>query len=174
MKKIVTLLLALVMVVSVAGCAAKETEKTPLTAKLEGIVNSIYEAHPVELNVVTIPVDITDTEWALKSYTGLSSGEKIKEAVVSEPMIGSIPYSMVLVRVNDAADAMAVAEEMKAGIDPRKWICVEADDLMVSGYCDVVMLVMVGSSYADSGLTAQAITDAFAGVCGGELDFSIR
>lgn len=173
MKKALTLLLALAMVLAMTGCASKETEKVPLTAKLEGIVDDIYEAHPVELSVVTIPVDTTDTEWSLKSYTGLSSGEKIKEAVVSESMIGSIPYSMVLVRVNDAADARTVAEEMKAGIDTRKWICVTADDLLVSGYCDVVMLVMVGSEYADTGLTAQAITDAFASVCGGELDFTI-
>lgn len=173
MKKAITFLLALVMVFAMVGCSAKETEKVPLTAKLEGIVDEIYETQPIELNVVTMPVDITDTEWSLKSYTGLSSGEKIKEAVASESMIGSIPYSLVLVRVNDAADARAVAEEMKAGIDTRKWICVEADDLMVSGYCDVIMLVMVGSEYAQSGLTAQAITDAFAGVCGGELDFTI-
>ena len=47
--------------------------------------------------------------WLLKSSTGLDSAEEISEAAVSEAMIGSIPYSMVLVRVKDAANARAVA-----------------------------------------------------------------
>ena len=43
---------------------------------------------------------------------------------------------------------------------------------MVAGYCDVVMLIMVGSNYAES-VTAQNMVDAFAAVCGGEVDFAI-
>ena len=173
MKKYIALLLAVMLVVSMTACGKKEEAKTPLTDPLEKIVEDIYAKHPVEIGVVTMPVDITDVEWSLYSFTGLKSNENVKEAVASESMIGSIPYSLVLVRVNEGADALAVAEEMKAGIDQRKWICVEADDLLVSGYCDVIMLVMVGSDYASSGMTAQALTDAFAQVCGAELDFTI-
>ena len=173
MKKFLALLLAVGMELSMTACAAKEeeVEKTPLTKDLAAIMDDIYAQHPVELSLANMTVDINDTEWALKSYTGLSSNENVKEAVASEAMIGSIPYS--LVRLDEGADAKAVAEEMKAGIDTRKWICVEADDLLVSGYCDVIMLVMVGSEYAESGITAQAMTDAFAAVCGGTLDFTI-
>lgn len=175
MKKLLALVLALTMAVSMAACASAEPEgqKTPLADPLEKIVEDIYAAQPVEFGVASIPVDVTDTEWALKSYTGLTSGDSVKEVIASEAMIGSIPYSLVLVRLNDGADAKAVAEEMKSGIDQRKWICVEADDMLVSGYCDVVMLIMVGSEYAESGVTAQAMTDAFAKVCGAELDFTI-
>ena len=57
---------------------------------------------------------------------------------------------------------------MKAGIDPRKWICVEADDLMIAAYGDVAMLIMVDST---NGLSAQPYVDAFAEVAGAELDF---
>ena len=77
---------------------------------------------------------------------------------------------MVMVRVAEGTDAKTVAEAMKAGIDQRKWICVEADDLMVAGYGDVVMLIMVGS---DTGLTAQSFVDAFKTVAGAELSFTI-
>jgi hypothetical protein len=77
-------------------------------------------------------------------------------------MMGSIPYSMVLTRAADAANAEAVADAMKAGIDQRKWICVEADDLLVTACGDVVMLIMVGS---DTGMTSQAFVDAFQKVC---------
>ena len=78
-------------------------------------------------------------------------------------MIGSIAFSMVMVRVAPGEDTRAVAEEMKSGIDPRKWICVAADDLLVTGYGDVVMLIMLDSG---SGLTAQSFVDAFGKVVG--------
>ena len=53
-------------------------------------------------------------------------------------------------------------------MDPRKWICVEADDMLVAGYADVVLLVMVSSA---NELTAQSYVDAFQSVVGGEADF---
>lgn len=175
MKKLISLTLALVLLAAMAaGCAnSAPAGKENLTDPLSAIIDKIYEQHPLEIAVETMEVDITDTDWALKSYTGLDSNDQIKEVTVSEAMIGSIAYSMVLVRVNDAKDAQSVAQQMKEGIDPRKWICVEADDLLVAGYGDVVMLIMVSSVYAEYGLTAQAMVDAFQTVCGGTLDFTI-
>ena len=85
-------------------------------------------------------------------------------------MMGSLAFSMVLVRVAEGAGSKAVAEAMKSGIDTRKWICVEADDLKVAGFGDVVMLIMVNS---DSGMTAQSFVDAFAKVAGFEAEFVI-
>jgi len=187
MKKFFAMVLALAMILAMAACAgsnstAPETTvatteaasaKEPLTQSLEQLVEDIYAQQSVEFMVGTIPVDLADAEGSLFYFTGLTSAEGIKEAVASEAMIGSIPYSMVLVKVEDAANAKAVAETMKSGIDQRKWICVEADDLQVSGYCDVVMLVMISSDYAADGVSAQAMTDAFQAVCGAELDFTI-
>ena len=46
----------------------------------------------------------------------------------------------------------------------------EADDLMVAGYGDVVMLIMVSSQ---NGMTAQSFIDAFQTVVGAELNFTI-
>lgn len=184
MKKFIAFALVLTMVMSLfAGCGAAETpateapteaSKPALEGTLEEILNKIVEKQPVEFMGGVMSVDVADTSedglWAVKYYTGLDSAENITEAAFFEPMMGSIAYSMVTVRVAEGADAKAVAESMKAGIDTRKWICVEADDLMVAGYGDVVMLIMVGS---DSGMTAQSYVDAFQAVCGAELDFTI-
>lgn len=146
---------------------APETEVVADTTTLEGIINSINAILPVEFMGTVIGIDLTDTSedglWTLKAFTGLDNADLISEAMVFEPMMGSIPYSMVLVRAVDAANAEAVADAMKAGIDQRKWICVEADDLMVTACGDVVMLIMVGS---DTGMTAQSYVDAFASVMG--------
>lgn len=174
MKKGMAFILALVIVtVMAAGCAGGTEEnpvKAPLTDDLETIIDNIYAQQSVPFEVVTVPVDITDTEFALKAYTGLDSAELIREAAASEAMIGAIAYSMVLVRVKDAKDAKTVAEQMKAGIDTRKWICVEADDLKVAGYGDVVMLIMISS---EQDVPAQSMVDAFRTVCGAELDFTL-
>ena len=62
----------------------------------------------------------------------------------------------------------SVAQQMKNGIDTRKWICVEANDLLVAGYADMVMLIMVDSN---NGMTARSFVDAFAAVVGAELEF---
>ena len=178
MKKIVSIVLALSLVLSLAACGGKKTEETQPALSVEGtmeeLLNKTIEQRPVEFMGGVIPVDLTDTSedglWAIKSYTGLDSAENITEAAAFEPMMGSMAFSMVLVRVAEGADAKAVAESMKSGIDTRKWICVEADDLKVAGFGDVVMLIMVNS---DSGMTAQSFIDAFAKVAGFEPAFVI-
>ena len=178
MKKIVAMMLVLTMLFSFAACGGKTTQSTTAPTepevKVEGtmeeLLNKVVEKQPVEFMGDTMPIDLTDTsddgKWMVKNYTGLDSAESITEAAFFEPMMGSIAYSMVMVRTAEGADIKAVAEGMKNGIDQRKWICVEADDLQVVSYGDVVMLIMVGS---DTGMTSQSFVDAFAQVCGGEV-----
>ena len=130
---------------------------------METLLNSIVEINPVEFMGMTMPVDLADVD-AVKYFTGLDSAEGVLEAAVFEPMIGSIAFSMVAVQVAEGADAEAVAEAMKNGIDTRKWICVEANDLMVATSEDVALLIMVDSN---NGLTAQSFIDAFNTVVAG-------
>ena len=179
MKKVLSVVLALALVLSMTACGGKKNQETEAAAlKVEGsmeeLLNKTIEKRPVEFMGGVIPVDLTDSSedglWALKNYTGLDSAEKISEAAAYEPMMGSLAFSMVMVRLAEGADAKAVAESMKSGIDPRKWICVEADDLKVAGFGDVVMLIMVNS---DSGMTAQSFVDAFAQVAGFQAEFVI-
>ena len=139
-------------------------------ATAEEIINAINEIDAPEFMHGVIPVDMTDAD-ALKMFTGLDSADGIKEVAVCESMMGSQAYSLVVVKL-DGADAKTTAEAMKSGIDQRKWICVEADDLKVSGKGDTVMLIMVDSEYKES-ISAASVTEAFKTVCGGSLDFEI-
>ena len=188
MKKFISMLLALVMAFSLTACgsAAQPTEiptEPTLAYQLEGtmeeLVNQVITEQPVEFMGGIIPVDLTDTSedglWAIKYYTGLDNADQISDVAVYEPMMGAIAFSLVMVRVNEGEDPALVVEAMKSGIDTRKWICVEANDLKVAGFGDVVMLVMVAS---DSGMTAQSFVDAFQKVCaaqyeGAKLEFTI-
>lgn len=142
---------------------------------LDATITAITEKSPVEFMAGIIPVDVTDTTedglWAIKSFTGLASAEKLTAAVAYESMMGSQAFSLVLVQVKDAADAQAVAQEMKDNIDMRKWVCVGADEIAVVGSGDVIMLIMVDS--ANLGLKTESFVTAFTEVMGGQVDFTI-
>ena len=177
MKKWISLALALVLTLSLAACAQNggntandnttPSETTPSEETAPAAISDSLE---------TMTLDLSDTSeegtYRFSSTTGLTSADAVSEVLVNEPFIGSIAYSLVLVRVKDSADAKSVAQDMHDGINPRKWVCVEADDLMVVGKADVVMLVMIASDFAEDGVTAQSFVDAFSAACGG-LDFTI-
>ena len=182
MKKMICAILALSLVFALAACGGSKPEETTApVANIEGtmeeLLNKVIEQRPVEFSGGVIPIDLTDTSedgaWAVKSFTGLEDASQITEAAAYEPMIGSIAFSMVVLRVNEGEDAKAVAQEMKDNINTRKWMCVEAGDLQVVGYGDVVMLIMVDENFAADGITSQAFVDAFKAVCGADLDFTI-
>ena len=174
MKKYIALMLALVLAVSMAACGKGAADKTPLAGTMDENAAKIMEIAPVEFMAGPMPVDLTDTsedgKWALNYFTGLQSADNVTDVAVYEPMMGSQAFSLVLVRTAEGADPKAVAQEMKDNIDPRKWICVGADEIIAAGYSDTVMLIMVDSQM---GISAQSYVDAFAQVAGGELDFTI-
>ena len=174
MKKMIALVLVLVMALSLAACGNKAADKTPLAGTMEENAMKIMEIAPVEFMAGPISVNLEDTtedgKWAVSYFTGMQDATQATEACVYEPMMGSQAFSLVLVRTAEGVDPKAVAQEMKDNIDPRKWICVAADEIMVAGYGDAVMLVMVDSQM---GLSAQTYVDAFKTVCGAELDFTI-
>ena len=174
MKKFIAFVLVAVMALSMVACGGKGADKAPLECTMEENVMKVMEIAPVEFMAGTMPVDLTDTsedgKWALSYFTGLQSADNITDVCVYEPMMGSQAFSLVMVRTAEGADAKAVAQEMKDNIDPRKWICVGADEMMVVTYSDVVMLVMLDSQL---GLSAQTYVDAFQQVTGAEVDFSL-
>ena len=174
MKKLIVMILAMAMAVSMVACGNKTAEKAPLTGTMEENVMKVLEIAPVEFMVGPMPVDLTDTsedgKWALSYFTGLQSADSVTDVCVYEPMMGSQAFSLVMVRTAEGADPKAVAQEIKDNIDPRKWICVGADDMMAAGYADTVMFVMVDTQM---GLAAQTFVDAFKTVCGADLDFTI-
>lgn len=145
--------------------ADKAEAKAPTGTPAE-IIDQIYAKFPVtEMPLGTMEIDINDADM-LKMFTGLSSADKIEAAAASETMMGSQAYSLVVVKTKSAKDAADVMEEMVNGIDQRKWICVEADDLSAAHTGNVVVLMMVGSVHADT-VTSANIIDAFSAVCGG-------
>jgi hypothetical protein len=140
-KKLIWTIVAVVAVVAVV-CAVvflKPKTEANVEGTLEEIMAKVYAGIPAE-NLPMLgqmPVDAESVEY----YLGTTE-VSFKEALVSEPMIGSIPHSVVLVRLNDAKDADAAVAKIKESANPRKWICVTASNVVVESKGDLVILIM--------------------------------
>ncbi len=171
MKKIFTVLLAALMILSFAACNSAETpndEQNAGNPNYEGtlaeLVDAIYEKKPLEMMVSqAIDIDIADAD-ALNYYLGLPSADGISEAVFSEAMTGSQAYSLCLARLAEGADVDSIKNTILNGVDTQKWICVGADQLIVGNCGDVVIMVMADSQLSET--LAEDIYGAFVEVTG--------
>ena len=141
-KKLIWTIVAVVAVIAVAVVAVvflKPETEANVEGTLEEIMAKLYAGIPEENlpMLAQMPVEAETVE----SFLG-TADISFKEAIVSEPMIGSIPHSVVLVRLNDAKDADAVVAKIKESANPRKWICVEASNVVVKSKGDLVVLIM--------------------------------
>ncbi len=141
-KKVLWTIIAVVAVVAIAVVAVvflKSVEKN-VEGTLEEIMAKVYAGISEEnlpMMLGNIPVDSENVEGFLGT-----TEVNYKEAVASESMVGSIAHSVVLVRMNDAKEAKAAVETIKANVNPRKWICVEASNVAVKSKGDLVILIM--------------------------------
>ena len=157
-KTVKTILIAAVVAAFVvAACYAvfvvngkPKTNLEPVTSAedLEALVNKIYEGQgELYSSLMTQTIDVTDND-SVPYYTGLENGENLEFLVVSEPMMMSQAYSLVLAKVKEGVDANAVAKKMSENIDTRKWICVSAEKLYATSSGDVVFLIMTNEEMA--------------------------
>lgn len=157
MKKIISIVLVLASVLAFAACGKEPV----LTGTLEEIADQIYaSATSVEMSMgPATEIDLADVDTA-NYYLGVASTDSIERAVFSEPMIGSIPYSLCLVKVKEGADEEALKNEILNGVNVRKWLCVAAEKVAVTSCDGVIMMVMADEATVDAICTAfAAITE---------------
>lgn len=151
MKKGFYLFCTLVVCFLLVGCgetAKKEEQKKSenIEGSLTEITKKLYEGIPEDqMPSLADPVALDKDTFVNFAFV---DNVKYKEAVVSEPIIGSIPHSVVLIRLEDAKDASKVVEDIKKNANPRKWVCVEAEHTYVLSKGDLVVLIM-SNEHAD-------------------------
>jgi len=77
------------------------------------------------------------------------------ESIYSAPQVNVVPYQCILLRLPEDADVEAAKQTLSEHADPIKWVCVEADSVVIENIGNVVLFIM-----ADTG-TAEAVRDAF-------------
>lgn len=155
-KTTLIIVIAIVVIAAVIGTLlfVKPTAKSNLNITsaqdLTTLIDSIYKGVTIEMpGVMSNEVDVTDAEM-VKFTTGLENGNELEHLVVSEPMMSSQAYSLVLAKVKSGSNASKIAETMKDNIDTRKWICVTAEKVYATSSGDVVFLVMTRTDLADA------------------------
>lgn len=130
-----------------SGCGQKE-----LTGSLEEIMNDLNEyvfkgygddEKPMLMNT-NVLVEAPDN---IEYFIGTRDIE-YEEILASEPMMSSIAYSVVLVRMKDGSDIEAAKQQILNTVNPAKWFCVEVpkEDVIVKNRGNVIILIMVADA----------------------------
>lgn len=154
------LLVFLVVFTVILAVVVKVKEhKSNIRLETEGeikkTIKEIYKKVEVELpDLETTKIDKND-KYALESFTGLKSAEDVKFVIVSEPLMSSQSYSLVIVKLNNNLNIEKVKQQMYDNIKMNKWICVSAEKLYITNYGNAIFLVM------SSNENATAVYNAF-------------
>lgn len=135
-----------------SGCGKKNEN---LDMDLDKVIDKVYEG----IGTDEMPSVVT-TEVTKDNVTYYLGTDKVdyKEAYASEPMMSSIAYSVVVVRLNDGANVEEAKQLIKDNVDPRKWFCVDAEIVTVDNIGDTIMLIMMDELNED---LATKIRDNF-------------
>ena len=138
--------ISFIIFILVSGSGNKGSVETP--KDINDIINTINKNNKNVLpELETMKVDIKNID-EVTSYTGLKTNDDIESIVVSEPLITSQAYSVVIVKVKDNADVEKIKQEMLDNIDMRRWICVSAEQLYITNSGNVIFSVMTDKDIA--------------------------
>ena len=142
MKKFLFMFIALILKFSLTGCGQKNVEGT-----LEEIMDKVYASIPEDQRPMML-MNTEVTKENVEMYLGTSDIE-FEEALASESATGSIAHSVVLIRVKDNANVDAIEEKIEKSVNPRKWICVEAEEVEVESKGNLIILIMSSETNAE-------------------------
>ena len=157
MKKLLALILAMIMLFSLAACGKQETPAAPNEpATPDAPVVEPDVSEPEAAPIDSIPVDEI-TSLFMDMYTGEGLASCMNEAVTEDlvanllgaesfscefesaqalvPMMMTSPFVLMVFRLAEGADTEAFAADLKAAANPQKWVCVCADEVetVISG-----------------------------------------
>ncbi len=142
MKKILYVLCAIALCLTLVGCKDTETKDVKeknIEGTLPEIMEKLYEGIPEEeLPMIVENIELNSENFEYYAFADV----KYKEAIASESMTGATAHSVVLIRLEDSNDAEKAVSDIKEKADPRKWICVEAENTYVLSKGDLVVLIM--------------------------------
>lgn len=138
MKKV--LLVLGLSIFLITGCGNKITH---VEGNMEDLMSKVYEGFEQQ-DLPMMLGNIELTEENKTAYIG-EADIKYEEALASESGIGSIAHSVVLIRMGkDVTEEQieSAKKELKEKVNPRKWICVEVEEVKVESNGDLILVVL--------------------------------
>ena len=146
MKKFLMMVLCAVMVLSLVACGGKGGNGNGDTMPLTDMVEQLYKGFKSDEmpGVMTqeVPAEAFEGVFFIPAVNGA-------EAVMSEPMMSSIAWSVCLMRVPEGTDVAATCAAIKTNMNPAKWLCVEAEKYSVVSNGNTILLVMTSADAHD-------------------------
>ena len=140
MKKILALTLIFVLGLTMAACGAPASSATPAAGDTMSLTDMMANILTIEAEIPKVS-DIPLTDDLFKNFAFIDPIEGA-EALASEAMVNAAAHSVVLIRVPEGTDVATVAKEIETNMDPRKWVCVEAEKSIVATHGSTILLVM--------------------------------
>ena len=125
------------------ACSTKQGSTDKLTGNLSDIMAGIYENADLSDDFREGLEFFETFELTEDMETSIFGTDEINytEGVVSMPMMSSIAYQCVLLRVA-AEDVDTVKQQIKDNADVNKWVCVSAETMLIESRGDVIFFVM--------------------------------
>lgn len=137
LKTAILFLFVITLSFILTGCTSKQKN---IEGSLEDIMKEVYKSIPEDKTpkmLANTPV----TKENVKNFLG-TEDINYKEALASESMTGSIAHSVVLVRVENISEIEDTKKKIKDNINPRKWICVGVEKVVVESYGDLIIVIL--------------------------------
>ncbi|MBQ8298962.1 MAG: hypothetical protein IJX99_03715 [Clostridia bacterium] len=144
MKKFLSIVLvaAAVLAVCLVGCKDNEVAQGTATGDVSGDMISLVSTAKLEVNA---PYQDYITAEMAYNFVGLTEEEftaNVEEGVFYESMMSPANQSYCLLKVKEGADVAALKQKVFDNANPRKWICMSADRVLVMADSEYVMLAM--------------------------------
>lgn len=143
--------------VLLTSCGKTDKKEAELVGPLSEVMDSLYENADLPQDFRDSLADFSTGEIPAESAEYLIGTTEVAydESYFSVPMMNVIPYQCILLRLPEGADVDAAKQTIADHADPRKWVCVEAESVIVENVGNVVLFIM-----GDSQIT-NAMQEAF-------------
>lgn len=159
MKKILGICVCMILVIGLAtGCGEQESKNVEGTCK--EILEQIYQDAELgddfrESLQYYQTSEVTDDT---REYILGTDQVKYTDSVYSAPMMSSVAYQCVLLRVEDGTDMEEAKKVLLDAANTQKWVCVEAPNVVIENNGNLILYVMGDLE------TTEALKDAFLGL----------
>ena len=144
------------------ACGKTDNEKAELVGPLSEVMDSLYENAdlPQDFRDALAGYDSGEIPAESAEYLIGTADVAYDESFYSMPMMNAVAYQCILLRLPEGADMDAAKQTIADHADPRKWVCVEAESVVVENVGNVVLFVMGESQ------VTNALQEAFVALGG--------
>lgn len=135
LKKLCLLGSVFMLCLTASGCGSKNIEGT-----LPDLMKQVYK----DIKEEEFPMAVENIEITAENVENFLGSKEIefKEALASESMITSVAYSVILIRTKEGADVEKIKQQLKASVNPNKWICVGVEEVIIESKGDLIIVIL--------------------------------